>query len=392
MPYTSILSYVISGSRHRPYPLLMIDMGLSIALFLFPNVLMGMSFMRAAAMNSTATPTGLLAHAALFLRVFDLQNILLWVIANLILGILFLVLRRNVFYPMLSIIRQMYDMFGAIAQEVPKNVPAITSMRMIAGDMARMTALAQEYYHKHQNAQHALIQARDVLAKITAQQQAMVTTTSREMLAQYQSVLAYANYLEEQIAYQAVDPILRYDFDDVSESSFNLKLIAGSLELIQRDRPATERIDVPLLMQQTLLALSASLDRRSMKLTTVEVDLNVMAQSNPAIVAHVLWMMLLGTVRHAADESTLRLRCLYSYDRTRCLISIVLSERTTVRLNSTETAPESPIVTPEMFAETIRIHGNMQLAELLMQQLDGGIEVLPLTCRACEICLSIPAA
>ena len=45
-----------------------------------------------------------------------------------------------------------------------------------------------------------------------------------------------------------------------------------------------------------------------------------------------------------------------------------------------------------MFAETIRIHGNMQLAELLMQQLDGGIEVLPLTCRACEICLSIPAA
>jgi hypothetical protein len=45
-----------------------------------------------------------------------------------------------------------------------------------------------------------------------------------------------------------------------------------------------------------------------------------------------------------------------------------------------------------MFAETIRIHGNVQLADLLIQRLGGHIDVLPLTISSCEICMVLPAA
>jgi hypothetical protein len=45
-----------------------------------------------------------------------------------------------------------------------------------------------------------------------------------------------------------------------------------------------------------------------------------------------------------------------------------------------------------MFAETIRIHGNIQLAELLIQRIGGSISMLPLTVSSCEICVTLPSA
>jgi hypothetical protein len=44
-----------------------------------------------------------------------------------------------------------------------------------------------------------------------------------------------------------------------------------------------------------------------------------------------------------------------------------------------------------MFAETIRIHGNIQLADMLSKLFGGELSVLPLTSHSCEICLSLPA-
>ena len=323
-----------------------------------------------------------------------------WLTANTLLLFALFLIRRHIFYPMVGIVKQLYGMFGALSQEAPQH-GSIVSMRTIAGDINRMAQLAHElaheYYTKHQDTSYALKQARSVISQIVAQQEVIVATTSREMQTQYQSVLAYANYLEEQISRHAVDPSLRYDFDEVSESSFNLKLIAGALNLIENHaQPQCASISIPELLQQTMLALAPSLDRRSMKLTTVEVDLAVMAFSDPAIIAHVLWMLLLGTIRYAADESTLRLRCLYNRERTRALISIVVTELSPGRLSEDERgaflSKQLQHLTPHMFAETIRIHANMQLAEMLMAALDGSISTLPLTSHSCEICLTLPVA
>lgn len=46
---------------------------------------------------------------------------------------------------------------------------------------------------------------------------------------------------------------------------------------------------------------------------------------------------------------------------------------------------------PHMFAETIRIHANIQLADMLLASVSGRIEIVPLNAHACEICLFLPA-
>ena len=267
----------------------------------------------------------------------------------------------------------------------------------IASDVGRFAAFALEYYRRYQEVSLALEQSRHVIARFSMEQQAILNSTNREIATQYRSVLSYANYLEGQIVSNKLDPSLRYDLDDICESSFNLKLIAGSLSMLSAPMQV-EIGNVPLapLMQQTMLALAPALDRRSMKLTTAEVDMSVAAHGDPGTLAQILWMMLLGMIRYAADESTLRLRCLYNREGTEAILSVVISELSPNRMSETERgdhlARQLEHLTPHMFAETIRIHGNAQLADLLIQRLGGHIDVLPLTISSCEICMVLPAA
>lgn len=229
------------------------------------------------------------------------------------------------------------------------------------------------------------------------QQKAIPGSINREIATQYKSVLSYANYLEGQIISNKLDSGIRYDFDDVYESSFNLKLIAGALSMLSATAPAT-LANVPLapLMQQTIMALAPSLDRRSMKLTTAEVDMSVAARGDATSFAHILWMMLLGMIRYAADESKLRIRCLHCRDGKQALVSIVVTELAPGKMTEDERgnhlARQLQHLTPHMFAETIRIHSNIQLADLLIKRIGGEISVLPLTAYSCEICLTLPSA
>lgn len=373
--------------------LLTIDAALFSVLFFLPNMFMATSYLHHAPIDSGSW----LAHFSRFVEGLNLNTLMLWAVANITLALLMLMLRRHVFHPVMHIVSCARCTLRHLDQSTETTpINAITSMHQLAHYMARMSEIARDYYIKHRDTSLALDQARSLIAQINSQQSVMLSTTQREMVTQYQSVLAYANYLEDQIARKAIDPELRYDFDEVSESSFNLKLIAGAFNLIQKKHiPEYANLSIPQLMQQTMLALAPSLDRRNMKLTTAEVDLHVIAWSDPTMIAHVLWMMLLGTIRYAADESTLRLRCLYNREKTKCMLSIVISELSPGRLSEDERGAflvkQLQHLTPHMFAETIRIHGNIQLAQLLMAQLDGAINVLPLSNHSCEICLTLPA-
>ncbi|MFM9890912.1 MAG: hypothetical protein ACKVOE_09820 [Rickettsiales bacterium] len=277
-----------------------------------------------------------------------------------------------------------------------RDIHGLLDVRRLARDVAEVAALAHHYQRQHREAADALDQARRSMAGLQQQHQTMVAATQQPITQQYQSVLAYAHYLEEQIGRQRLDPGLRYDFDDVCESSFRLKLIAGALAQLNAAHSA-ESTPFPLagLMQQTMLTLAPSLDRRAMKLTTAEVDESVIAVADPQIVAHAVWMMLLGIIGYAAEESTLRIRCLRNHAGDRALISIAVSELSPGSLSVAEReahlARQLQHLTPHMFAETIRIHASVQLAQLLLTRLDATINVLPLTHYACEICLDLPA-
>lgn len=272
---------------------------------------------------------------------------------------------------------------------------AILNLQEMASAMAQFAAHAQDAFSRCQILQTELHHAQHLMTQLEAQHHAILSTASRELTEQYQSVISYAHYLDDHIRRHAPDAQLRYDFDDVCESGFNLRLIAQSLELLRAAPPILATLPITDLLHQTVIALAPSLERRSMKLSSLGVDDRLLIATDLPAIAHALWIVLLGIIRYAADESTLRLRCLPVDDGRQVLLSIVVSELAPGALSVEERHAylERQIehLTPHMFAQTIRLHGNIQLAELLLARLHGRISILPLSSHACEISLFLPA-
>ncbi len=325
------------------------------------------------------------------------QLVVVWSSLNILVIAALYVLHQWLLIPLHSIAHQLHQLRTTYNEETSFGVTSPLQITRIAGEVGRFIGFAREQYRKHTETLQELEQSRHIIAQFAMEQETLLTSTNREIAIQYRSVLSYANYLEEQITTNKLDPSIRYDLDDVCESSFNLKLIAGALSMLSHGRmPELSNVPLAPLLQQTMLALAPALDRRSMKLTTAEVDMSVAAYGHGGTLAHILWMMLLGMVRYAADESTLRIRSLYSRDGTQAMMSIVVSELSAGRM--TEDEREEHLIrqlqhlTPPMFAETIRIHANVQLADLLIQRLGGLIHVQALTTTSCEVCVNLPSA
>lgn len=327
-----------------------------------------------------------------------IKHAVIWLALNLIAMGVLVTIRRLIVTPLSRIAQHLQQLRNAFAEETGLMHPSSAlNVPRLALDIGRFVSFAIDHYRKHIEAEQALAKAREVIAQFAREQQAILASTHREIAVQYQSVLAYTNYLEEQITANKLDPGLRYDLDDVCESSFNLKLIAGALNMMHaKAAPNLDNVPLAPLMQQTMLALAPALDRRSMKLSTAEVDLSVAAQGDASALAHVLWMMLLGMIRYAADESTLRIRCLHSRDGSEALLSIVVSELSATSLTEDERgehlARRLQHLTPHMFAETISIHANIQLANMLVGHAGGQVHVQPLTTTSCEVCMTLPSA
>ena len=102
-------------------------------------------------------------------------------------------------------------------------------------ELNKLASSAQEQSRLRAELHHDLEKAQQVVALYRTQRDTILRTANAEMVTQYQRVLAYANYLDEHIARNRHDTDLRYDFDDVCESGFNLKLIAGALDMLRRE-------------------------------------------------------------------------------------------------------------------------------------------------------------
>lgn len=357
-------------------------------------LILALNFTIVSVMAGPGMHAPLLHRIAASLEDLPARDVHLWLVTNGALVACYFLVCWRFSRPLASMRQLMHQAADALERT---DLPAPTERASMLTEMAALAALVKEQSRIRSELVRELEATRQVLAQCTLQQQAMLRTANREIVTQYQSVLSYANYLDEHIQRSTADAQLRYDFDDVCESSFTLKLIAGALELLRtQDAPHIGPVPLATLMQQTMLALVPSLDRRAMLLTTAEVDESVLAASDPAILSHAVWMMLLGLIRYAAPESTLRMRCLYDRQRTRAILSIVVSELAPGSMSPDERAAhlvrQMQHGSPPMFAETIRIHGNIQLAELLLERLDAAIAVVPLSAYACEICLTLPAA
>lgn len=360
-----------------------VDASIVLIFIIFPNLLLFISIIMGASSHQGAW--------------FTIPQLLVWLLANAGALALLVLLRTYLLQPLRYMTQHMQHLRTTYHEDAPPASRRPIGLLGMAREMKQFVAFALEHYHAHQETRQELEHARAIIAQFSMQQKAILQSTNREIGDQYRNVLSYANYLDEQILRNKLDASIRLDFDDICESSFNLKLIAGALSMIGAPETLTLTA-VPLapLLQQTMLALSPSLDRRNMKLTTAEVDLSVTAQGDANTLAQILWMMLLGVIRYAADESTLRIRCLHSRDGAEALLSIVVSELSPSQLSEEERNAyllrQLQHLTPHMFAETIRIHGNVQLAEMLVSHIGGRISIEPLTVSACEVCMVLPSA
>lgn len=270
------------------------------------------------------------------------------------------------------------------------------SIANLAREVQHLGHVAAEYYHKHSEVSRELAEARHAIAQFSARYRLLIGSTSREHGAQHRAVLGYANYLEERVMAKQADPVLRYDFDDVCESSFSLTLLTNAMAMLDHAPAEPENVSLASMLQQTLIKLAPALDRRSMKLSSAGVDMSVGAHKDVGRLSFAVWMMLLGLIRYAQDESTLSLRTHESCDGREAILSIIVSELSPGSLSEDERgdylARRISYHAPHMFAETVREQANVQLASLLLEPAQGRVIVVPLTATSCEVSLALPIA
>lgn len=280
-----------------------------------------------------------------------------------------------------------------VAQEMQAGTAPPFSHRSLQDVLAWLECNAKAQVRLRHDLTHQLQEARSMLARAQARQDTALHAASREMLAQYHAVLGFANYLDERVAYPAEGGELRQDFDDICESAFQLKLVAYALEALGLQRPATRRnVRVSALLQSPLPALSSCLDRRVMHLDTRDVDMDICVTTDPTLIHHVVWMALLGIIRHAAPESTLVLSAKPVDDGRRAVIGIGIRAPShpiaeTPYTLLTATVEQDPAA---LFAHTVREHASLRLAELLLQSMDAELSMQVVSASECVVQLSMP--
>lgn len=268
------------------------------------------------------------------------------------------------------------------------------NLMQLAHDIDRLSETARDYYHQHHLQAQELETVRRAMAEISHQHALLMSVTEREARQHYQSVMTYAHYLEERILAKQADATLRFDFDDTCESSFALALITNALsQLNSKASCAPVALSLSDMLQHTLIKLSAALDRRNMRLDSRSVDLTT-AYADANLVQLAVWVMLLGAVRYAQDESTLKLRTLTSRDGKSAILSIVISELSPGAMTHAERADYLDQMlrhtSPHLFAQAIQNHANLVLANALLARTQGHAQVTPLTAMSCEIAITLP--
>jgi hypothetical protein len=274
-----------------------------------------------------------------------------------------------------------------------------TAMQDTIEDVHHMIQQVLHAYFEQHQMEYQLAIAQTSLARFHQEHQHILEATHSEVTQQYRNILAYAHYLEERVVARRDDASLREDYDEVCEQAFNLQLVVQAIGMLPVAHPTTPRMESLALsdrMASILLDLTPSLDRRAMKLTSAEWDETICVHSNSEWLTHTLWMMLLGCIRFAEDESTLTLRCSRECDT--AVLEIMVSFLSPGRLSETERYHyleqrcQDSGRDAHMFASTLEGHANVQLGKLLAARLGAALTVTPVHSHCCALTLTLPCA
>lgn len=259
-------------------------------------------------------------------------------------------------------------------------------------ELSRLTDHALETHRLHMHLRMQLSASQHSLSHYQS-----LTCLHSDMRTLFSRIAEYTQMLEETIARRASISSLHEAFDELSEHSFNLQLFISAFERLQKVvAPAgwVEITDPTHTLSRVLVPLAASLDRRAMQLSSLAWNERVRAKIAANDLELIIWLMLLGTVRYAEEESTLVLSCEPATDGSHAIITCLVSELAPATMSAHERAAfmqeKQKYKSAHMFAHTLAESTNLTLARQLVSRVSGTLSVHARSQTSCLIELTLP--
>lgn len=276
--------------------------------------------------------------------------------------------------------------------------PTSPFSRRARGPMAlltELTRLAEQAIETHRQHMHLRMQLSASQHTLAGYQS--LSSLHGDMRHLFARIAEYTVMLEDTIARRASISCLHEAFDELGEQSFNLQLFVTAFERL--NQPTTrsgwvEIIDPTHTLSRVLVPLAASLDRRCMLLSSTAWNERIRTKIASNDLELIVWLTLLGTVRYAADESTLVLSCEPAADGSSTIITCLVSELAPAAMSPHERADfmreKQKYQSAHMFAHTLAGSTNLTLAAQLTARAGGILSVHARTQTSCLIELSLP--
>jgi hypothetical protein len=297
-----------------------------------------------------------------------------------------------------------YNIYHALQQSQElHNLPGCTfsaplRWRHAAAECQQIILRAIDLERQHRAMSLQLQAARKTLNE-QATTLALQRHTHDEVQQSFLHVLNHANRLEESIRTHHLNDIVTTGIDPLCEHAFNLQLLTkGMAQLHQNGTENFHRLPITQTVSGMLIALTSALDRRCMQLTSHQWEESLHAFAGHTHGETMLWLLLLGCIRYAADESTLSLGCRADIDHAEAVISIEITE-----LSPGHITPEERMryfaakavhheCETHLFAHTLKANANLILADLLAKRAQGSVQIIPKTSYSCEVQLRLRLA
>lgn len=271
--------------------------------------------------------------------------------------------------------------------------PEIRSFKALCRELRQLTDNAIETHRMQMQLKMRLESQQKKLGEYEAH-----VPFKSELKGMFEQVRAYSQMLEYSVAKNRTDPDLREAFDELSEHCVNLQLLTRGLDVLQQRRifeNANMHTNPASAMSGLLLSLSTALERRNMSLSTLAWDEKVTAKIDPSLLELVMWLVLLGAIRYAEDESTLNLSCEPDYTTGCTYITCLITELAPLSMLAEERLAfmeeKSKYQNAHMFAHTLAGNTNYILANKLAAKAGATLNVHPLTQTSCLVELVLPA-
>lgn len=310
---------------------------------------------------------------------------------NLFLLLLFFILRHEYILPARRIVRESSKLQGSSQAEG-------TSLRDTAVEFSRFIENALTIVRDRNHLTVELNAAHERIRMLMHGQQGLAHQTLKESQHLFSTIDAYADYLEELVASDLLNDGVRYDYDEVTEASQNLRfLIQGMIHVVQIETQARalkrQHTDISLLLGRYLMHLTPVLERRSMRVSSAKCCETLPLSSDESVLGHALWAMLTTCMRYAEADTCLHIdgrsdaEAVYLRFYVNVSSPSALSSRERdAYLNALATTEDSV----HMFHHTMQQYPNFQLAMRLAAALGGSAECVPDGDYCCILTLTLP--